>query len=70
VAVARPGGYDWRRLELGVSAPGFAEVKAGLKPGDKVLTDPRSLRAPDLASLPMPTPDVAQIDTVARSATR
>jgi hypothetical protein len=68
-AVETPGGYEWRRLELGVSAPSFAEVRAGLKPGDKVLTDPRSLLpVPDLDSLPVPAPAVARVETVAAAA--
>jgi multidrug resistance efflux pump len=42
--------WQWKRVELGLSDPDFAEVISGLKRGDRVVADPRSLPAP--ATLP------------------
>jgi multidrug resistance efflux pump len=38
--------WQWRRLTLGQSDPRYAEVVAGLKPGDRVLASPERLPAP------------------------
>jgi HlyD family secretion protein len=53
VALPTPeGGHAWRRLELGLTSPIHAEVRAGLEPGERVLADPESLPRP--APLPPP----------------
>jgi HlyD family secretion protein len=44
--------WDWRPVTLGRLAPGFAEVIAGLTPGERVVAEPTGLPAPDPAQFP------------------
>jgi len=45
---AIPGkrGPRWKKLEIGLLNPSYAEVIAGLKPGDRVVLDPETLPGP------------------------
>lgn len=43
-------GFDWKMIELGLVGANVAEVKAGLKPGDRVIAKPEFLPAPDSGS--------------------
>jgi multidrug resistance efflux pump len=40
-------GWRWKPVELGAIDPAFAEVRSGLKPGDRVLAHSSSLHAPE-----------------------
>jgi HlyD family secretion protein len=62
VALPTGDGYAWRRLELGLFNATHAEVRSGLKPGDRVVADPESLPPPG------PTPPSHDASAVARSA--
>jgi len=42
--------WRWKRVELGLIDPDYAEVLSGVKTGDRVVADPRTLPAPE--SLP------------------
>ena len=42
--------WRWKRVELGLIDPDYAEVLSGVKMGDRVVADPRTLPAPE--SLP------------------
>jgi hypothetical protein len=57
---AIPGrrGPRWKKLEIGLMNPTYAEVLAGLKPGDRVVLDPRIL----------PGPAADRLDSASRSA--
>ncbi len=52
--------WRWAKVQLGASNENFAEVLAGLKPGDKVLAHPEQLPAPRLERS---APAVAQSST-------
>jgi multidrug efflux pump subunit AcrA (membrane-fusion protein) len=43
---SREAAWQWKRVELGLTDPDFAEVISGVKQGDRVVADPRSLPAP------------------------
>jgi multidrug efflux pump subunit AcrA (membrane-fusion protein) len=58
VAVPAERGYRWQPVELGATNPAFAEVREGLKPGDRVVADPSVL----------PPPPGARPETAARLA--
>ncbi len=57
-AVRQRSGYRWQMVELGAVGATFAEVRAGLQPGDAVIADPEHLPAPPSAGLAS-TPKVA-----------
>jgi multidrug efflux pump subunit AcrA (membrane-fusion protein) len=46
--------WDWRIVTLGLIAPGFAEVLQGVSPGERVVSTPYDLPAPDPARFPPP----------------
>jgi multidrug resistance efflux pump len=56
---AIPGkrGPRWKKLELGLLNPTYAEVITGLEPGDRVVQNPEAL----------PDPEVGRLDSAARS---
>ena len=39
-------GFDWKKIELGLIGSNVAEVKSGLKPGDRVIAKPEFLPSP------------------------
>jgi HlyD family secretion protein len=43
-------GWRWKLIELGASDLSFAEVRSGLKPGDRILAHSGSLTAPEPAT--------------------
>jgi multidrug resistance efflux pump len=49
--------WEWVRIELGPSNTRFAEVRSGLKPGDKVVALPERLPAPQPTSTAEGKPD-------------
>ncbi|RUL82525.1 HlyD family efflux transporter periplasmic adaptor subunit [Tautonia sociabilis] len=49
----RDGSVSWRKLELGIRNPVYAEVRDGLRPGDRIVADPLILPAPDLNPRPV-----------------
>ena len=58
------GRFDWKRLELGVRNPSYAEVLDGLEAGDLVVADPLKLPEPVPlpASAPTSTEALARVD--------
>lgn len=44
-----PAGLRWRPVTLGQTGAGYAEVRSGLEPGDRVVADPSSLPLPSLS---------------------
>lgn len=47
---ARDGSVTWKRLDVGLMNPVYAEIEGGLEPGDRIVADPLALPAPDLAA--------------------
>ena len=39
--------WQWKRVELGLSDPDYVEIVSGVKQGERVLADPRTLPLPD-----------------------
>jgi HlyD family secretion protein len=46
VATPKASGFEWKRLELGVTDRAFVEVRSGLRPGERVIADPSGLAPP------------------------
>jgi HlyD family secretion protein len=56
---AKAAPWRWKRVELGLTDPDFAEIVSGVKLGDRVVADPRTLPAP--ASLPDETTEASSV---------
>jgi multidrug efflux pump subunit AcrA (membrane-fusion protein) len=57
VAVKKPdGGFEWREVTLGLSNGKLVEVKEGLRDGERVSLDPRSLLSEDEPREKLDTP--------------
>lgn len=59
--------WRWKPIALGLSDTARAEVIAGLKPGDRVITNPEALPSPSLRTGPAPNPNVARAGATAGS---
>jgi multidrug resistance efflux pump len=57
VAIPGRNGPGWRKLDVGLLNPTYAEVRSGLAPGERVIATPESL----------PGPTAERLDSLARS---
>ncbi|WP_231749227.1 efflux RND transporter periplasmic adaptor subunit [Tautonia plasticadhaerens] len=49
---SRDGSVTWKKLDVGLRNPVYAEILGGLEPGDRIVADPLALPAPDYAAPP------------------